>query len=96
VLGNPPSRVTHPGTRTKESDMPDENDQQKASEETLPDTPLHAHGSGREQGEDREEDMEGEIGGGQDEGAETAENTGGATSGGPGGEARGEDDPSDV
>ncbi|HEX2468569.1 MAG TPA: hypothetical protein VHJ54_10210 [Solirubrobacterales bacterium] len=76
--------------------MPDEQDQTKASEETRPETPLHAHGSGKEQGDQRQEDIEGEIGGGHEEGAETAENTGGATSGGPGGAAEGEEDPSQV
>lgn len=72
--------------------MPDENDQTGSDEETIPSTPLHAHGEGRE------EDIEGEIGGGQgeDRDAESAENTGGATSGGPGGAAVGEDDPSNV
>jgi hypothetical protein len=70
--------------------MPDEKNQQKADEETIPSTSLHAHD------ESREEDVEGDIGGGHEEGAETAENTGGSTSGGPGGEAEQDPDPSDV
>lgn len=70
--------------------MPDERDQTQADEETIPSTPLHAHGEGRE------EEIEGELGGGHEEGAETAENTGGSTSGGPGGAAEGEEDPSEV
>ena len=70
--------------------MPDEKGNEATDEETVPSTPLHAHGEGRE------EDVEGEIGGGQGADADTAENTGGATSGGPGGAAEGEDDPSEV
>jgi hypothetical protein len=72
--------------------MPDEKEKTEPDEETIPSTPLHAHGEGRE------EDIEGEIGGGQgeDRDAESAENTGGSTSGGPGGAAVGEDDPSNV
>jgi hypothetical protein len=70
--------------------MPDEKDETKADEETIPETSLHAHGEGRE------EDIEGQVGGGHEEGAETARNTGGATSGGPAGEAAGDDDPSEV
>lgn len=69
--------------------MPDEKGNELADEEELPSTPLHAHGSEREQGEGREEDIEGEMG---EDGEPTK--TGGATSGGPGGHAEGEDDPS--
>jgi hypothetical protein len=76
--------------RGKERSMPDEKGQQKADEETLPKTPLHAHDESREEG------IEGEVEGGHEEGAETAENTGGATSGGPGGAAEGDPDPSDA
>jgi hypothetical protein len=72
--------------------MPDEKGESAADEETIPETPLHAHGEGRE------DDIEGEIGGGsgEDRDAETTENTGGSTSGGPGGAARGDEDPSQV
>ncbi len=73
--------------------MPDEEGNEKADEETIPETPLHAHAHGSE---GDEEDIEGEIGGGEHQDASKAENTGGATSGGPGGGAQGEEDPSDV
>ena len=72
--------------------MPDEKDNVKPDEETIPESPLHAHGEGRE------EAIEGNIGGGtgEDKDANTVENTGGSTSGGPGGDAVGEEDPSNV
>ncbi len=72
--------------------MPDERDEVKADEDTIPESPLHAHGEGREDA------IEGKIGGGagEDQDANTVESTGGATSGGPGGAAAGDDDPSEV
>ncbi len=56
--------------------MPDEKGNTEGSEETIPQTPLHAYAEGRE------EDVEGSIPDG-DKGAEDATKTGGATSGGP-------------
>lgn len=69
--------------------MPGEQGETGADQEAT-ETPLHAHGGGRE------EDVEGEMGEDFQEDADDVENTGGATSGGPGGEAHGEEDPSDV
>ncbi len=75
--------------------MPDEQGNTQIEEEEIPETPLHAHGSGLEAANerDREEQVEGETNEDGDPDASEVENTGGARSGGPGGEAEGEDDP---
>ncbi len=75
--------------------MPDEEGNEGVESEDLPETSLHAHGSGVEDeaGEERprEDQAEGNI---VDEGENSGEdsvNTGGATSGGPPQEDAGED-----
>ena len=71
--------------------MPDEEGNEGAEEGT--ETPLHAHGSGIEEKNERprEENAEGNIVDDEEDSAEASENTGGATSGGPPSEDAGED-----
>ena len=75
--------------------MPDEEGNQEA--ETVPETSLHAHGSGVEEENDRprEDQAEGNIVEEGEDSADAAEKTGGATSGGPPRAGAG-DDPSEV
>lgn len=75
--------------------MPDEEGNKGAEEGT--ETPLHAHGSGIEEENERprEDQIEGEMVDDEDDEASDSENTGGATSGGPPQEDAGED-PSNV
>ena len=77
--------------------MPDEKDKTGVDPEDLPETPLHAHGSGIEDANarPREEDAEGEVLDDDQDDAAEATNTGGATSGGPP-QAQPDDDPSNV
>lgn len=79
--------------------MPDENERTGVDEEDLPETSLHAHGSGVEEevGDERPraEQMEGGVPDEDTQDADQVENTGGATSGGPPSDEAGED-PSDV
>jgi hypothetical protein len=77
--------------------MPDEKDETGLDEEDLPSTPLHAHGSGIEDANERprEDEVEGELLDDDQDDAAEATNTGGATSGGPPKEDAGED-PSNV
>lgn len=72
--------------------MPDEKGQNKAPDEDVPESSLHAYKSGEE------DEVEGPLNdtGKPDADADAIKKTGGATSGGPGGAADGEDDPSEV
>ena len=72
--------------------MPDEKGQDKATDEDVPESSLHAYKSGEE------DEVEGPHNdtGKPDADADAIKKTGGATSGGPGGAADGEDDPSEV
>jgi hypothetical protein len=78
--------------------MPDEKGNSKIDEEQVPETSLHAHGSGHEDtGVDAQDQQGDEAKGETHEGepdASDVPNTGGSTSGGPGGAAQGEEDPS--
>ncbi len=78
--------------------MPDEEGNDQVDEDDLPETSLHAHGSGVEEENERprEENADGEILDDSEQDASDVPNTGGATSGGPGGDATREEDPSDV
>jgi hypothetical protein len=77
--------------------MPDEKDQTGTNPDELPETPLHAHGSGIEDEDDRPRDDEhrGELLDDEQDEAAEATNTDGAASGGPPRENAG-DDPSNV
>ncbi len=79
--------------------MPDEEGNTGVESEDLPETPLHAHGSGvdEEAGDERprEDQAEGNIVDDEEDSAEASTNTGGATSGGPPQKDAGED-PSNV
>lgn len=78
--------------------MPDEDGADQLDQDDIPETSLHAHGSGIEEENDRprEENAEGNILDDSEDDADDVPNTGGATSGGPGGHATGEEDPSNV
>ncbi|HYH61520.1 MAG TPA: hypothetical protein VD766_06605 [Solirubrobacterales bacterium] len=75
--------------------MPDEEGNDAIDE--APETPLHAHGSGVEEENDRprEDQAEGNVVEEGEDSADAAEKTGGATSGGPPG-AEASEDPSNV
>jgi len=77
--------------------MPDEEDKTGLEEEEVPETSLHAHGSGVEETNERPraDNIEGELLEDEEDEAHEAANTGGATSGGPPREDPGSD-PSDV
>lgn len=78
--------------------MPDEKGNTETASEDLPETPLHAHGSGVEEADEhgQEEDAEGNIIEDGEQDASVVPNTGGATAGGPSDDAEGEEDPSNV
>lgn len=77
--------------------MPDEDGNDGVEKEDLPETSLHAHGSGIEEENDRprEENARGNILDDHEDDADDAETTGGATSGGPPSESASED-PSEI
>jgi hypothetical protein len=70
--------------------MPDEKGKNKATDEDVPESSLHAYKSGEE------DEVEGPLNDTGKPDADAVKKTGGATSGGPGGAADGEDDPSEV
>ena len=70
--------------------MPDEKGKDTSTEESIPDTSLHAYK------DEKEEQIQGPFNDGGDADADQVKNTGGATSGGPGGDADGAKDPSDI
>jgi hypothetical protein len=70
--------------------MPDEEGKDTSTEESIPDTSLHAYK------DEKEDQIEGPLNEEGEPDADQVKNTGGATSGDPGGAADGEEDPSDV